>query len=313
MPLSVYEKLHTLELKSILVLDVLLETRNLSEVGRRLNMRQGNISYHLAKLRTALDDPLLVKSGKGYTLTSRAVSIKNSLHDSLSTLQNTLFDKPFNPLTTKASYKIMADPIGAGLLIPRLLSRLRKEAPSITIEHIWTQQEITGAMAGGLADIVIYNLADSLPELNNQLITRLDSYLVIDENHPLCDTDFSYDKIFSYPTIQRYPKGYVEHQIAEILQSHNLTRTISYIAPSFDTLRDVIPGSENAAFCSEADRYALANIPGLHFQKLENMEPAATYALWHPRCDNDPLHQFMRKIVIEECLQLATIFSLSRS
>ena len=310
---SVYEKLHRLELKSILVLDILLETRNLSEVGRQLNMRQGNVSYHLAKLRTALNDPLLVKSGKGYALTSRAVSIKNGLHDSLTMLQNTLFDKPFNPLTVNTTYKVMADPIGAGLLIPRLLSRLRKEAPSITIEHISIQQEITEAMAGGLADIVIYNLPESQPELNSQLITSMDSYLIIDENHPLRDTDFSYEKIFSYPTIQRYPKGNLEHQITQILQSQNLTRTVSFIAASFEILGDIIPGSENVAFCSEADRYALANIPGLHFHKLENMEPAATYALWHPRCENDPLHQFMRKIVIEECLQLATIFSLSRS
>ncbi|AMO57137.1 hypothetical protein GZ77_00480 [Endozoicomonas montiporae] len=310
---SVYEKLHKLELKSILVLDILLETRNLSEVGRQLNMRQGNVSYHLAKLRTALDDPLLVKSGKGYALTSRATSINNKLHDSLSTLQDTLFDKPFNPLTESRTYKIMTDPIGAGLLIPRLLTRLRTEAPSITIEHVPAQHEITEALATEQADIAIYNLPENLPELNSQFITSMATYLVMDESHPLRETGFSYEDIFNYPTIQRYPKGSIEHQLTRILESRNLKRTVSFIAQSFNLLKEIIPGSESVAFCSEADKYTLDSTPGLHFHKLKQMEPVPNYALWHPRCENDPLHQFMRKIVIEECLQLATIFSLSRS
>ncbi|MET4693739.1 LysR family transcriptional regulator [Endozoicomonas lisbonensis] len=310
---SVYEKLHTLELKSLLVLDILLETRNLSEVGRQLSMRQGNVSYHLAKLRTALDDQLLVKSGKGYTLTSRAANIKKSLHQSLANLQDSLFDEPFNPKTATITFRIMADPIGAGLLIPRLLSRLKTEAPSITIEHIPAQKKITEVMASGMADVVLYNLPEQVPELNSHLIATMSIYLVTDKKHPIRKTDYSFEKIFSYPTIQRYPYGYIEHELSQITQSRNLTRSVSFIAPSFELLRDIIPGSENVAFCFEADKYALSNNPDLHFHKLEQMAPSPTYAMWHPRCDNDPVHQFMRKIIIEECLQLATIFSLSGS
>src|ERR1700723_1811702 len=65
-----------MDLNLLVVLDVLLEEESVSRAAERLNMSVPAVSRALGRLRTALGDPLLVRSGRGLRPTATAVDLK---------------------------------------------------------------------------------------------------------------------------------------------------------------------------------------------------------------------------------------------
>ena len=65
-----------MDLNLLVVLDVLLEEESVSRAAERLNMSVPAVSRALGRLRAALGDPLLVRSGRGLRPTATAVDLK---------------------------------------------------------------------------------------------------------------------------------------------------------------------------------------------------------------------------------------------
>ncbi|WP_267117131.1 helix-turn-helix domain-containing protein, partial [Xanthomonas sacchari] len=57
--------LRRLDLNLLLTLDTLLDTHNVTRAAARLHLSQPSVSVHLAKLREALGDPLLLPGPRG--------------------------------------------------------------------------------------------------------------------------------------------------------------------------------------------------------------------------------------------------------
>ena len=64
--------LQNLDLNLLVVLDALLNNRSVSRAAKRLNLSQPALSASLKRLRTAMQDPLLVRDGLHMVLTPRA-------------------------------------------------------------------------------------------------------------------------------------------------------------------------------------------------------------------------------------------------
>jgi len=60
------------DLNLLVALGALLEERNLTRAGERINMSQPAMSAALARLRKHFDDELMVRVGRGYELTPLA-------------------------------------------------------------------------------------------------------------------------------------------------------------------------------------------------------------------------------------------------
>src|ERR1700722_18576116 len=65
-----------MDLNLLVVLDVLLEEESVSRAAERLNMSVPAVSRGPGRLRPALGDPLLVRSGRGLRPTATAVDLK---------------------------------------------------------------------------------------------------------------------------------------------------------------------------------------------------------------------------------------------
>jgi LysR family transcriptional regulator, nod-box dependent transcriptional activator len=67
-------ELHQFDLNLLVALDALLTERNVTQAGTRLNLSQSAMSGALARLRTLLEDELLVPVGRRMVLTPLARS-----------------------------------------------------------------------------------------------------------------------------------------------------------------------------------------------------------------------------------------------
>jgi LysR family transcriptional regulator, nod-box dependent transcriptional activator len=127
-------ELDRFDLNLLRVLDVLLEERQVSAAARRLGLSQPAVSSALARLRKALGDPLLTRSGNGMRLTPLAVELQPRVRRALDDLGVALSAATaFDPHTTRRVFRIGADDYSIVVLLAPLVAQLRREAPDVVL------------------------------------------------------------------------------------------------------------------------------------------------------------------------------------
>lgn len=163
------------DLNLLIYLDVLLRERNVTRAASMLNITQPAMSNGLRRLRTLLDDPILVRTSDGMYPTERARKLAPVIRKVLLELEEALQgDKEFDHNSARV-FRIMASDYAESTLLPRLLSKLSKAAPNMTID-IMTPSDVTfHDVEEGKIDMAI-NRFDELPQSFYQKTLWRDSF-----------------------------------------------------------------------------------------------------------------------------------------
>src|SRR4051794_6382549 len=123
-----------LDLNLALVLHALLAERSVSRAAKRLGLSQSATSHALARLRSALEDPLFVRVPHGIVPTPRAEALEDALAAGLALLEQSLLPpQRFEPARHARRFRIAATDYVEFLLLPRFLGALASEAPNIDV------------------------------------------------------------------------------------------------------------------------------------------------------------------------------------
>ncbi|MBL8680923.1 MAG: LysR family transcriptional regulator [Myxococcales bacterium] len=125
-----HRRLAGLDLNLLLLLDALLEEKSVTRAGARVGASQPAVSRGLARLREALEDPILVRSGRAMLLTPKAAALAPSLRRALREL-GSIFDgsASFDPASCTRTFTLAAPEYVERVLIAPLIAALRDEAP----------------------------------------------------------------------------------------------------------------------------------------------------------------------------------------
>lgn len=119
----------------VVVLDAILTERNLTRAGDRIGLTQPAMSGVLRRLRAQLDDPLLVRVGRHFELTPRAISLIPVVTETIAALAETLEPRPdFISETSERRFLISASDYALSVLTAPLYQFCEQTAPSISIE-----------------------------------------------------------------------------------------------------------------------------------------------------------------------------------
>ncbi|MET1078426.1 MAG: LysR family transcriptional regulator [Pseudomonas sp.] len=125
----------TFDLNLLRVLDALLQERNVSRAAERLALSQPAVSNALGRLRALLDDPLLVRVGRGMQPTPRALELETPIRAALQQIQESLGEGlRFDPASSQRCFRIAVTDYVELICMPRLLQQLALEAPGLQIE-----------------------------------------------------------------------------------------------------------------------------------------------------------------------------------
>src|SRR5215510_1065067 len=93
--------LSTLDLNLFLVLHTVLEEKSATRAAKRLHVTQSAVSNALARLRTALGDPLVVRDGNRLVPTPRAEELAPRIASAVAQLRYVVeSEREFDPRTT---------------------------------------------------------------------------------------------------------------------------------------------------------------------------------------------------------------------
>src|SRR5262252_8135743 len=121
--------LANLDLNLLLVLHTVLRERNVARAARRLNVTPPAVSNALARLRVALDDPLVTRSGRGVVPTPRAAELEPVLARTFGELDAAVRGADFAPAHSEREFTLAIADVGQFARLPRVVALLAKEMP----------------------------------------------------------------------------------------------------------------------------------------------------------------------------------------
>lgn len=168
--------LNNVDLNLLVYLDVLLRERNVTRSASLLGITQPAMSNGLRRLRETFGDPLLVRTSEGMAPTERAQVLQPVLRQILASVERAVEPSPaFDARSSDRVFRIMTSDYGEATLLPRLLTRLRIEAPDIVLDILSPSDMSLLQVEQGLVDLVI-NRFDTLPQSFHQKTLWRDTF-----------------------------------------------------------------------------------------------------------------------------------------
>ena len=126
----------TLDLNLLRVFDEVMAERSLTRAARNLSLTQPAVSNALRRLRGALGDELVRRSGQGLEPTPRGLALWPAVRDALRQLQQSLAPESFEPSNADDVFVLaMADATAAELVSP-LVGLIGTEAPGVSLRIV---------------------------------------------------------------------------------------------------------------------------------------------------------------------------------
>ena len=156
------------DLNLLVYLDVLLRECNVTKAANHLGITQPAMSNGLKRLRQLFGDPLLVRTSEGMTATERARELQPVVRSIVSSIEQVMQDKtPFSAINSQRVFRIMASDYAESCLMPRVLRRIRQEAPQVTLDVLTPSDVSFLDLEQGRLDMAI-NRFDKIPQSFHQ-------------------------------------------------------------------------------------------------------------------------------------------------
>ena len=133
MPVMKSPNLRTLDLNLLRVFDEVMAERNLTRAANKLAMTQPAVSNALNRLRDALGDRLVVRSGYGVEPTPKALALWPAIADALRQIESSLAPGEFVPMEANTTFVLAMADATAAELMPGLVEILQEEAPGVSM------------------------------------------------------------------------------------------------------------------------------------------------------------------------------------
>ncbi|MEZ9710826.1 LysR substrate-binding domain-containing protein [Vibrio breoganii] len=292
------DPLANIEFKSLRVLSLLLKTPSITEVAEKLSIQPSSVTYHLNKLRQTLNDPLLVQVGKRMEPTARALSLIPKLATLLINVEDILQTTVFDPKTVSQEFRVAIQDIGAEVLLPILLDRLSHEAPNVSVKVIDWHKNTEQKMHEGKVDLALNSIVHMSTQLHGYQIGSTPLSLVTAKEHPLATTDYCVADIFDYPHVRAFPAAIGEGLIDKLAEKYDKKRTVAASASSFSVLAAIVKTSNKVGVFPAGVAQHLGT-EHFYTKQIQEIDPIPVHCFWHQRCHNDPIHQFMRSVIID--------------
>jgi len=177
--------LRKIDVNLIVVLDAILNEMNLTRAGDAIGMSQPAVSGALARLRTQFDDPLLVRNGKVFEPTERALELRPVVTQAMVEIKR-IFDilPTFDPATSTRTFYVAASDYALAQLTSPLIRLMKQEAPgtSVSFETMPSQMGVS-AVDLLRRDVIVAATGVGIAGKHQSLFS--DNFVcIVDKNNP---------------------------------------------------------------------------------------------------------------------------------
>lgn len=305
--------LQSLDLNLLVVLEALVEERNVTRAARRIGLSQPAMSNALARLRRTFDDPLLVRTAQGMTPTPVAQALIVPVRQALTQLRAALEEKSvFDPTTATRTFHLLANDYAEITLVTPLLQTLRAEVGALRLHIQRPRGVFEPPSVSALAeshDLAVGFYPDALAldaRLHSALLWEEQNLCIVSAKHPTIQGRLSLKQFAEAEHVALFYKPQGPGVVDTLLAQKGYTRKIAVQSPHFTSLPFLVAGTNLIATVPERLGRQFARQVRLQVLPTPlDLPPFRLSLLWHQRHHSDPAHQWLRQAFLQAAERLA--------
>jgi DNA-binding transcriptional LysR family regulator len=284
------------DLNLLVALDALLAERNVTRAAARMSLGQSAMSAALARLRKQLSDPLLVREGRTYRLTTLAESLVGPVAEAIAAADQVLgVRRPFDPRTDERTFSVMASDYVTLVLLRPLLAQLAVEAPRVRITIKATGTDFVNKLRRGSADLLIYpiDLAEPLSGLPRTVLFSDRFVLAADRDNPDIDGDIDIERFSKLPFAG--VSGDVPSVVESQLEARGIVTRVEVVTETHVIVPFLLTGTRLVSLVQERLVRAVSKHGALRtVSSPVELRPLVEAMYWTTRSSDDPAHRWLR-------------------
>ncbi|NRF24108.1 LysR family transcriptional regulator [Vibrio coralliilyticus] len=275
---------------------VLLQTRSLTEAALQLNVTQSAMSRTLSQIRTAFDDPILIREGKQFVVSARGQQLLAQLPELIGSLDELYAVEAFLPHACQREFRLAYTAFLSESSVPLVSSELLRLAPNAGVNgELWQDQHVS--VLGDSPIDVLATTLDYFPENIYGKKLLEDEYVVLlSGNHSLADASLEMDDYFSASHVMVHGMREMRQYVGEKFEQRQIRRKVIARVPSFTAAMELVSQSDAlvtaplhlAGYFSNRFDYVVKPLPF-------DLPKHSYYLLWHSRHQKDPAHRWFRQ------------------
>ncbi|MBE0365015.1 hypothetical protein PULV_a3316 [Pseudoalteromonas ulvae UL12] len=275
----------------------LLNTRNLTESAKQLNVSQSAMSKTLILIRQSFNDPILIREGNSFRLTHRAEQLKQQLPTLLSSIDALYLPESFDLALCDRQFNLASSDYVAQFVLPEICHQMQHQASHATINYQLWQSAWLSELADQNIDLVS-TIADGIPEnLYGIQMTEDPLVVVMRKGHPLSQFDLDLKLYCDARHIVISGGGDKDSALHIALNKLNKQRKIFANVPFFQTAIELLSTTDTilttplhiAATYAKRNNLVIKPLPLV----VKNNH---YYVLWHAKYHHDPAHKWFREL-----------------
>ncbi len=301
----------TLDLNLLRVFDQVMAERNLTRAARNLSMTQPAVSNALNRLRDALGDRLVLRSGYGVEPTPKALALWPAISDALRQLETSIAPRDFVAAEATNAFTLAMADATAAEVVPGLVEILERDAPGISIRMVpLTTRDPRRLLEEGAVDLAVGFFPAVLADLTAQ---EQSGAMALFEHERLYDGQYvcvmrkGHKLSRGALTVERFcearhmlvsfsgrPYGFIDEALASLGRQRRVVLTVN----QFFTAGLVV---ENSDLLTVLPRHFIGSTGREdHLVQRElpfEVPPVHVDTLWHRQQTQRPEHAWLRQAV----------------
>jgi len=301
----------TLDLNLLRVFDQVMAERNLTRAARNLSMTQPAVSNALNRLRDALGDRLVTRSGYGVEPTPRALALWPAVADALRQLETSITPGEFHADRASTTFTLALADATAAEVVPGLVEILERDAPGVSIRTVplttrdprrmldeGTIDLAVGFFPAVLADITAQSQGSGLVSFDHQRLYDGVYVCVMRKGHALAEAPLTLDAFCAarhmLVSFSGRPYGFIDEALASLDRQRRVVLTVNQfftagLVVEASDLLTVLP-RHFLRVTGRADQLVVRPLPF-------DVPPVHVDALWHRRQGQRPDHTWLRSAI----------------
>tara|TARA_R110000751_G_scaffold307890_1_gene433835 strand:- start:37678 stop:38661 length:984 start_codon:yes stop_codon:yes gene_type:complete len=288
----------SLDIRTLKTLKLVHDLGSFSRAAEQLGQNQSTVSYAIDRLRTAFNDPLFVRQGRGVSPTLRCTELVARVEMILDQIAAMVEPTAFDASQARTDITLSCNHYERAVVLPSILRRLRKDAPGIRLKIMPSGVDGHRQLHRGACDLLLSPVLQGSERLFRRLLLEDRYVCVVHADHPLCGKTMS---PADYGAVQHvlisYQGGWSpgHRQAAE---AEGISTDVIIDLPSTSEVGRLIEGTDLVATIP----LLLANTLGDSIVILESPFTGnlPVYQYWTTRTNLSPTHRWLRDMIAEE-------------
>ena len=285
------------DLNLLRVFDALVDASSVSRAADELHLSIPATSRALGRLRHALNDPILVRAGRGMVPTpfaQRAATRVKALLDDADRLR---VETVGDPSTWRRTFAIRINDALSPVLAPRLTRLVAEQAPHVLLRFVAQESKDPDLLRNGTLDLDV-GVADPAPPdvLTSVLFTDIFVAVVSSASVLGRKPSLTVDDLCTVPHVSASRRGLARGPLDDALERTGQARRVVAVVPTYAV--GALMALEDDLMCLVPSRLAShlqeRGVPIRAHQVPASLPVATVEQRWHQRADADPASRWLR-------------------